>query len=226
MKSIYESGKYLQNNPSWHLEDAERKYNQIRKIIIKNDVKFDTVIDIGCGIGAVLNYFAVDFSQKNLFGIDLSHEIISIAKKKYPNIHFESKSITDIKTNHDIALILDVVEHIEDFYDFLRNCKKISSYQIFRIPLELNSYSIFTNNFIKNRKKYGHIHHFNTDIIINILEEQGFQILDYHFDETNFKDSSIKAKLIFPFKYLVKIINRKLAENIFGGSFLVILTKK
>jgi len=47
----------------------------------------DRILDVGCGYGDFCTFF------ENYKGIDLRESVIEIAKKKFPNNSFESKTI-------------------------------------------------------------------------------------------------------------------------------------
>ena len=56
-KDFYLSGKYYQQNQSYHTEDSSFKYNNIIKLLKKNNFEFskiNTVTEVGCGAGHIL----------------------------------------------------------------------------------------------------------------------------------------------------------------------------
>jgi len=56
-KEIYteEKGNYLENNPTWHIEDSPWKAKQIFKMLNKNSINPKSIAEIGCGAGEILN---------------------------------------------------------------------------------------------------------------------------------------------------------------------------
>jgi ubiquinone/menaquinone biosynthesis C-methylase UbiE len=52
--SIYETGEYLERNPSYHVEDSAWKARQILEMIRRNALEPRTVCEIGCGAGEIL----------------------------------------------------------------------------------------------------------------------------------------------------------------------------
>ena len=74
MTSIYSDGEYLKNNESWHTEDSVWKAQQIAGIIDRNDISFHSMLEVGCGAGAILNALAFRYDdEKNSFeGYDIS----------------------------------------------------------------------------------------------------------------------------------------------------------
>src|SRR5205085_11039987 len=114
---------YLHNNPTWHEEDGPFKVSKIIKLLERNPIAFQTVCEIGCGSGEIL----VQLEPKlpgvtNLFGYDISKDAINIAKKKETDkIRFDVKDITSKNENcfYDLLLVIDVIEHVENYFDFL-----------------------------------------------------------------------------------------------------------
>ena len=53
--------------------------------------------------------------------------------------HFELGDVTKISERFfDVILVLDVIEHLEDYFSFLRTIKERALYKIFHIPLDLS----------------------------------------------------------------------------------------
>ena len=50
----YVTKEYLDNNPTWHVEDSPWKAKQILKIIRRNSLHPNSICEIGCGVGEIL----------------------------------------------------------------------------------------------------------------------------------------------------------------------------
>lgn len=78
--------------------------------------KVGTVVDIGCGNGGLTNYLALKSSKRNLMGVDLSKERISLAiesVKNRKNIKFIFGDATKISLPKvDCYIMVDVLHHI------------------------------------------------------------------------------------------------------------------
>jgi len=84
----------------------------------------DTILDIGCGTGAILK----ELSKKyNVVGIDMSPLAIEYSKKRGLTNVFEMtvQEFPRDKFNVKAVLLLDVIEHIDDDVDVLRNAREI-----------------------------------------------------------------------------------------------------
>jgi 2-polyprenyl-3-methyl-5-hydroxy-6-metoxy-1,4-benzoquinol methylase len=117
---IYVNGQYLANNPDWDVADARWKTDVIFGLLKKNNVKPIEVIEVGCGAGEnLVEFLKRDSSIEKLHGYDISPQAISLATKKASGkISFFNEDIIakeNIKT--DLMLVIDVVEHVDDYYD-------------------------------------------------------------------------------------------------------------
>ena len=73
----------------------------------------------------------------------------SVKKKTKKNLTFSNNDILKEKNKYfDIALIIDVIEHVEDYFYFLRKVKKKANYKIFHIPLDLSVLNASLNVFL------------------------------------------------------------------------------
>lgn len=81
--------------------------------------KSKTVLDIGCGNGAYISQVSKFFPDKSYTAIDVSHDLIYIAKKAHAakNIQFlnQSLEIFQTKKKYDIVIMRLIVQHLKDF---------------------------------------------------------------------------------------------------------------
>jgi 2-polyprenyl-3-methyl-5-hydroxy-6-metoxy-1,4-benzoquinol methylase len=229
MKNIYECGAYLDNNPTWHVEDSPWKAKQIIKMISRNNLKANSICEIGCGAGEILNLLSRCYTQgTQLYGYEISPQAFEICKcKSKENLEFRFGNLLEEKNSvFDIAMAIDVMEHIEDVYDFLRKFKDKAKYKIFHIPLEMSVQMVLRSTPIINvRKTVGHLHHFSKDTALAILEEAGYEIIDYFYTDVQVEFSNRgwkTAVLKYPRK-LCFAINEDLAVRIMGGYSLLVL---
>jgi len=84
-----------------------------RKIVEETHINADSkVLDVGTGTGALIKHFLeFGISQKNIIGCDLSQEMISNARKRYPDVYYWHGDIIDFP----LALPEDAPKHITSF---------------------------------------------------------------------------------------------------------------
>lgn len=232
MGNIYEDGTYLQNNPEWGAAEAPWKAEVVFKMLSKNGIYPSSVCEVGCGGGGVLKALSSLLSPDvSISGYDISPQAIDICEKKHSNsgIHFYCEDfLSSAREGFDLILCLDVFEHIEDYYSFLRKLKERAHYKIFIVPLDLSVQSILRNNVILwNREKVGHIHYFTKDLALSVLKDTGYDVLDYSYVGSSIDIPTLgwKAKIIkIPRKFLFTI-NKDVAVRILGGYSLLVLAR-
>ena len=74
----WDANDYEKNSKSQQLWAQEL----INKLNLKGD---EEILDIGCGDGKITAEIASHLTSGNILGIDSSHEMIELAKKKYPD---------------------------------------------------------------------------------------------------------------------------------------------
>ncbi len=223
--------EYLKWNPNWHSEDAAWKVSQIVRMMRRHKLSSKRICDVGCGSGDVLKQLQSILPDDCLFwGYDTAPYAIGLCKaKENESLHFELKDIVrDDTPFFDLILIIDVVEHIEDYYGFLRALIRKGAFKIFHIPLDISLQSVLRPKYILSaRDKVRHIHYFTKELALRSLREIGYEVLDY-FYTTWLIDCRPKSKLSVIAKLASKILfplNQDLTVRIFGGSSLMVLAK-
>ena len=128
----------------------------------------------------------------------------------------------------DIAMAIDVFEHVEDHFGFLRKLKEKAEYKIFHIPLDLSVQSVLRSAPIINfRKSLGHIHYFTKETALETLKDTGYEIVDYFYTASSFEVSNRgwKGDLLRIPRKLVFAVNKDLTVRILGGYSLLVLAK-
>lgn len=229
-ESIYVSGSYLAKNPTWHQEDSPWKAEKIKSMLNKHLIAPSSVCEIGCGSGEILNILARDSSPKvKYYGYEISPQAFDICRgKEKSNLKFFLKDLFEEKERFfDLVLAIDVLEHVEDYYGFLRMLQGKGTYKLFHIPLDLSAQGVVRNLMMLSRKTVGHIHYFNKDTAIATLQETGYQIIDYFytekFSEIHHKGwksnlARIPRRMFFNWK-------QDLAVRVLGGCSLLVLAK-
>ncbi|MBS3172954.1 class I SAM-dependent methyltransferase [Candidatus Woesearchaeota archaeon] len=104
---------------------------------INNIRKDSTVLDIGCGIGAV----AFDISKKasKVVAVDLDKNNLKIAREKFSanNIEYIYADATkyNFKDKFDYIIISNVLEHIKNKISFLKKIKLLAPEILIRVPM-------------------------------------------------------------------------------------------
>jgi len=107
-------------------EKNQYYYNYIKSLVSELTAKFSyySVLDIGCGTGEILD----SLSPKTGFGVDISPEMVSLAKKKFKKYNFIASDFDnlDFKGKFDLILVIDVIEHLGSINKSLSIMRKFS----------------------------------------------------------------------------------------------------
>ncbi|MEO6916436.1 MAG: class I SAM-dependent methyltransferase [Chitinophagaceae bacterium] len=184
--NMYTGDEYLGKNPDYHLEDAGWKAGLILGMMNKNKVFPKGIADLGCGAGGVIKQMArVMSSSVCFYGYDISPKAIDLARQSAneKNVHFQTGNyFENPRQSVDLILVIDLLEHLDNFYLFLRELKLCGSKCIFHIPLDLSGRSILKPHILKQqRESVGHIHYFSREMVWWLLEDCGFVIRDWRF---------------------------------------------
>lgn len=231
MVQMYDDGTYHENNPTWHEEDSPWKAKQIIKIIEKNRLNPQKICEVGCGAGEILNQLSLYFgTDKEFFGYEVSPQAYQLClTKAKPNLTFQLSNLLSEDTEFfDIVLAIDVFEHIEDYFTFLRKLKNKAQYKIFHIPLDLSVQSVLRcSPILKLRWSVGHIHYFTKETALETLNDTGYKVIDYFYtgNTIDLPNRGWKASLMKIPRKLAFSINNDLAVRVLGGYSLLVLAE-
>ena len=231
MKNIYGNGKYLVSNPDWHTADSPWKAKQIIKILSKNHLNPSTVCDVGCGAGEIIYQLYERLPSNTVFhGYEISPQAFKMCQtRKKDRIFFFLKDLLkEYNVFFDLVLAIDVFEHIEDYFSFLRKLKNIGKYKIFHIPLDISVQSVVRKRAIMNwRETYGHIHYFTKDIALAALKDTGYEIIDYCYAPGSIElpNRNFKSSLLEIPRRLLFSLNKDFTVRLLGGFSLMVLAK-
>ncbi len=228
---MYTQGEYLEKNPTWHIKDSPWKAKQILKIVKKNNLQPNSICEVGCGAGEILYQLYIQMPIHVLFaGYEISPQAFELCQQRErKRLRFYLKNLLqDDKAFFDIVLAIDVLEHIEDYFGFLRNLRKKGQYKIFHIPLELSVQTVLRSSpILKERQSAGHIHYFTKETALATLIDTGYEILDYFYTAGSIElpAKSFKSLLArLPRRIMFKL-SKDITVRILGGYSLMVLTK-
>lgn len=113
----------------------ERDTRMFLELIKKYHPTAQTVLEIACGTGAVLENLT---DQYEIVGLDNSEEMLAVARNKFPETAFHHMDMTQFELGRTFDVILclfDSINHVEDFKQWS---------QVFRqVHTHLNGEGIF-----------------------------------------------------------------------------------
>jgi cyclopropane fatty-acyl-phospholipid synthase-like methyltransferase len=227
--TIYTDGTYLRNNPEWHADDSAWKARHIASLLRKHAIDPANVAEIGCGAGEVLRSLSLEFPDARLTGYDISPNALRICSRKAnERMSFVLGSLLEAEERYELALAIDVFEHVEDCFAFLRQLRTKARYKVFHIPLELSALQVLrAQPLIDARRSVGHIHHFNKDTALATLEDCGYTVIDCHYTSgrTELGGLGWKSRLLKAPREALFRMSPDLAARSLGGYSLLVLAR-
>ena len=231
-KELYTGGGYLLNNPDWHEEDSLWKAGYIFKMIEANNLSPKSVVEVGCGAGGVISELQKKIGEGcDFFGYDISAKAIELAKPKAnDHLSFKHMDVCEEKALEcDLALLIDVFEHVEDCFGFLRAIADISLYKIFHIPLDLSAQTVVrAGRLVAQRESVGHIHYFTKDTALSLLKDTGYEVLDFFYTPfaAELPAKSVKSFLARLPRKILFSLSKDFAVRLLGGYSLMVLARR
>ncbi len=229
-RNMYEDGGYLEKNPLWHADESPFKVTQIRRMLRKNGLQPKTICEVGCGAGEVLKLLQPEMDQACRFwGYDISPQALAMCQNKAnERLQFKLADISqEEEAFFDMILVLDVIEHVEDYFGFLNGIRPKSDLKIFHFPLDLSVQAVLRKRGLLTRRElYGHIQYFTKETALETLKDVGYELLDYFYTprcielakQTVQKVAALPRKICFA-------IHQDLTVRVLGGYSLLVLAR-
>jgi 2-polyprenyl-3-methyl-5-hydroxy-6-metoxy-1,4-benzoquinol methylase len=226
----YTTGAYLQANSTWHVEDSAWKARQVISMLKRHQLEPRRICDVGCGAGEVLSQLQnlLD-SVTSLVGYERSPQAYSLARARETDRlrFFLGDPAADQAEVFDLLLVLDVVEHVENPFSFLRGLKRHADLAIFHIPLDMTAQAVARNLIMQTcREPFGHLHYFQKETALATLADAGYEVLDWVYTPSSF------ARLPDPRARLIQTVRRRLfsvapdfTQRLLGGWSLLALAR-
>ena len=225
----YVDGSYLAANPDWDDGDTSFKATYVARMLADHGIEPTSIADVGCGAGGVLRWFRDHHPPAELVGFDVSPQAIDLAHQSgAQGIEYVVGLPFEQDRRFDVALALDVFEHVEDSFAFLRSLREVSDFQIFHIPLALSVSSILRPHvLISSWHQVGHIHQYNRELALELLDHCGYQVLDDRLLPAALEAGHQRA--LTPLANLarrcVRLVSERWASRLLGGFSLLVLTR-
>jgi SAM-dependent methyltransferase len=235
-EALYTSGRYMEMNPGWHVEESPWKAQQILRMLSRHGLAPRNIAEVGCGAGEVLRQLQLAMSPECHFtGYDISPHAIEMSRSRANDrLQFYQVDLAKEPIGNppqepfDLLLILDVVEHVEDYYSFLRSLRPWSRHAIFHVPLELSVQTILrTDGLLGTQVAYGHLHYFTAELAQQALRNSGYVVRDYFYTARALEipTQQLRRRLVNLPRKVLFTLNQTLASRTLGGFSLLVLTE-
>jgi SAM-dependent methyltransferase len=225
-KERYEGGRYLAANPTWHEEDSGWKARQILRLLRRRGEPAPaSVAEVGCGAGGILHALQAGLPGARLAGYDISPDAIARASRHAGGrLSFHCEDILRAGRSFDLLLCIDVFEHVEDPFAFLRAIRALAPRVVFNIPLEMHVAGVLINHQLWTRRRFGHLHFYTAALAFETLRECGYQVLAHAFESRLMDEPRGASEWIFWLpRRLTALASAELSARLFGGTSLFVL---
>ena len=228
-QTLYVDGEYLAKNPAWHTEESAWKARQILRMLERNRIAPKSVCDAGCGAGEVLKQLQEKLDKECVFrGYDISPQAIELAKTRAgERLHFELGEPGQNADIFDLLLVMDVIEHLPDYFSFLKKLKAKGRDKIFHIPLDLSAQTVLRKDgLLKRRAMYAHLHYFSKETALRTLVDCGYEVLDYFYTPRSIDFGMTPGQRILKLpRRLLFALHEDFAVRLLGGYSLLVLAR-
>jgi SAM-dependent methyltransferase len=228
--NIFVNGGYLQKVPEWHADDSPWKSDGVRRMLARHGISPRVVGEIGCGTGEVLHQLQRHMDAECVFvGYDIAPDAIELSRtRQNARLHCRLGNVLDESDAHfDVLLVLDVLEHQENYFRFLRDIKPLAAYKIFHTVLDLSVQAVLQRDGLtKRRRLYDDLHFFTKDIALQALTDEHYEIVDWFYaPRAIYRASGVAGSIRQWPRILCFALHEDLAVRLLGGYSLFVLAK-
>ena len=220
----YADGTYLAKHPMWHAERSPWKAAHVLRGMREAGVKPRSICDVGCGTGLAL---AEVISQLPAGTVGVGFEPSPLAPlhpRAAEVIELRREDATCAEAHFDVALMLDVFEHVPDYLGFLRSCRHLADHFVFHIPLEISAFTVLSGRLGGSRAALGHLHQFTRRTALDALREAGYVPTNWHYTKSGWDGPGKRPwSRINLFRRAAAVFGLSFAERLTGGLSLLVV---
>ena len=225
----YSSGDYVEKNPTFHVERADFKAGHVLKMLAKHGVRPQSVGDIGCGAGEILRLLSEKLPEaERLEGYELSPQGYEMCLSRATDrLRFFNENLFETDRQYDLMLCMDVFEHVEDPWSFLRSLRPHGRRFAFHIPLDMTAFKVLRGGvLLRMREKLGHIHYYTKGTACALLGECGYRVVDTAYTPSGIhKRTRWTQQVMKAPRVLLHAVAPDFAARAIGGYSLLVLAE-
>jgi len=169
------------------------------------DLEHHSILEIGCGEGAILERLAHLGFGAQFIGLEISPSAVrKVQEKKIPNCEvklFDGYDLAFPEKRFDLAILSHVLEHVEYPRRLIHDAARVAKTVFVEVPLEDNWR--MPQNFVFDR--VGHINFYNPGTIRSLVQSCGMTVLDAYLCHSAlpiyiFRKGKLRGTLSYWFK--------------------------
>ncbi len=227
-KQFYEEyySRFVDRDWTWRETTGLVKGRNI--IAISSHLDIRSILDVGCGTGAVLSHLADLKFGESYSALDISQHVIDILRKR-GKIHglvgaevYDGSSIPYPDNKFDMVILSHVIEHLSNPVSLLQESARVGRYLVVEVPLEYNLYTIAKVKIFKSRyrERLGHIQWFSRHRLRMLLKRQcGLDVIDlrmvYIPDEVYFLRKPSTPRSILRVQLMIRKVIRTMSSHLY-----------
>ena len=227
----YSGGDYLKANPTWDIEDSPWKAELVAQILRRHGVEPGSLVEVDCGAGGALAALRTFLLRTQLRGYDITADAAAFwPRHPGSDIDFRVGDFATMDDHHyDTLLLLEVLEHISNPFDFLARLRGRADHYVFHVPLNLSAFSVLRETpLLHVRHKVGHIHYFTKGLSVALLSECGYAVVEACYTGAAWSAPSREwqtALARLPRRLARLLLGQDRGVRLLGGDTLMVLAR-
>ncbi len=229
--SRYLNGDYAEKNPDWDSGDSGWKAGKVAELLWAHHMHPKDIIEVGCGSGAILVALRKLIPDASYSGYDIAPGAQRFWSDPVASgIHFELADFHAVdRKSADIIMLLDVIEHVGNPWDFLTRLRGRAGHLVLHFPLDLSASSVLRERpLLHVREKVGHLHFYTKGLVLALMEECGYDVVEARLTgaSLNSPNRGLRTGLASLLRrFIISLFGREFGARLLGGETLMVLAR-
>lgn len=169
----------------WHY----KRFKEVLNAIVPVE---GNILDLGCHSGTFTSEILTKIKTKQVYGLDVSHSAIDLAKKRIPYGHFEVGDAVKLPYKNDYfdaVFCLEMLEHVDDPIAVINEVKRVikkGARFYCLVPSDNRLFKLvwFLWTMYYPHWRHAHVQSYRQNMLEDVLTKCGFKIISvnvFHF---------------------------------------------
>jgi SAM-dependent methyltransferase len=165
----------------WRELGARGKADHVQSLCARAGLSAESVVEVGCGDGALLAELSSRGFGRTLAGFDISPAAVELARSRriarVESIEvFDGVRLPVADGAFDLGVLSHVLEHVEGPGKLLREVARASRAVIVEVPLERNASAVRASRRAQSQK-IGHVQTLDRPAVAAMVEDAGLRVV-------------------------------------------------